>query len=103
MNPKARQAKSKARLSSYENLLKEATPDKISEMQIYIPPGPRLGEIVIEAKDVRKAFGSKILFDNVNFTIPRGSIVGVIGPDGVGKSTLFKMIIGAREARLRPL
>lgn len=94
MNPKARQSKSKARVSAYESLLKEATPEKIAEMQIYIPPGPRLGDIVIEAKDLVKGYGKKLLFDKVNFTIPRGAIVGVIGPNGVGKSTLFKMIVG---------
>lgn len=94
MNPKARQSKSKARVSAYESLLKEATPEKIAEMQIYIPPGPRLGDVVVEAKDIVKGFGKKLLFDHVNFTIPRGAIVGVIGPNGVGKSTLFKMIVG---------
>ncbi|MBL7546069.1 MAG: energy-dependent translational throttle protein EttA [Bdellovibrionaceae bacterium] len=94
MSPKARQSKSKARVSAYESLLKEATPEKIAEMQIYIPPGPRLGDVVIEAKDIVKGFGKKLLFDHVNFTIPKGAIVGVIGPNGVGKSTLFKMIIG---------
>jgi len=94
MNPKARQSKSKARVSAYESLLKEASPEKIAEMQIYIPPGPRLGDIVIEAKDLVKGYGKKLLFDHVNFTIPRGAIVGVIGPNGVGKSTLFKMIVG---------
>lgn len=94
MNPKARQSKSKARVSAYESLLKEASPEKIAEMQIYIPPGPRLGDIVIEAKDLVKGYGKKLLFDKVNFTIPRGAIVGVIGPNGVGKSTLFKMIVG---------
>lgn len=91
---KARQAKSKARISAYENLLKEATPDKIAEMSIYIPPGPRLGDVVIEAQDVSKAYGKKLLMDKVNFTIPKGAIVGVIGPNGVGKSTLFRMITG---------
>lgn len=91
---KARQAKSKARISAYENLLKEASPDKIAEMSIYIPPGPRLGDIVIEAQNVRKAFGNKILMDGVNFSIPKGAIVGIIGPNGVGKSTLFRMITG---------
>lgn len=94
MNPKARQSKSKARVSAYESLLKEASPEKIAEMQIYIPPGPRLGDVVIEAKDIVKGYGKKLLFDHVNFTIPRGAIVGVIGPNGVGKSTLFKMIVG---------
>lgn len=98
MNPKARQSKSKARLSSYENLLKEATPEKIQEMQIYIPPGPRLGDIVIEAKNVTKGFNKKLLFDDVSFSIPRGAIVGVIGPNGVGKTTLFKMITGKEMA-----
>tara|TARA_B110001454_G_scaffold219194_1_gene251258 strand:- start:10001 stop:11674 length:1674 start_codon:yes stop_codon:yes gene_type:complete len=97
MNPKARQSKSKARVSAYESLLKEATPEKIAEMQIYIPPGPRLGDIVIEAKDIVKGYGKKLLFDHVNFTIPRGAIVGVIGPNGVGKSTLFKMIVGKEK------
>ncbi len=97
MSPKARQAKAKSRVSAYENLLKEATPEKIHEMQIYIPPGPRLGDIVIEAKDVVKGFGRKLLFDQVSFTIPRGAIVGVIGPNGVGKTTLFRMITGQEK------
>lgn len=94
MNPKARQSKSKARVSAYESLLKEASPEKIAEMQIYIPPGPRLGDVVIEAKDIVKGFGKRLLFDHVSFTIPKGAIVGVIGPNGVGKTTLFKMITG---------
>lgn len=97
MNPKARQSKSKARLSAYENLLKDASPEKLQEMQIYIPPGPRLGDIVIEAKNLTKGFGGKLLFDDVNFAIPRGAIVGVIGPNGVGKTTLFKMITGQEK------
>lgn len=91
---KARQAKSKARISAYENLLKEASPEKIAEMSIYIPPGPRLGDVVVEAQNVSKAYGKKLLMDGVNFTIPKGAIVGVIGPNGVGKSTLFRMITG---------
>lgn len=94
MNPKARQAKSKARVSNYENLLKEAQPEKLQEMSIYIPPGPRLGDIVFEAQDLTKAYGPKLLLDNVNFAIPRGAIVGVIGPNGVGKTTLFRMLTG---------
>lgn len=97
MNPKARQSKSKARISSYENLLKEASPDKIAEMQIYIPPGPRLGDVVIEANDLVKGFEKRLLFDHVSFTIPKGAIVGVIGPNGVGKTTLFKMIVGTEK------
>ncbi len=94
---KARQAKSKARISAYENLLKEASPEKLQELSIYIPPGPRLGDVVIEAQGVRKAFGKKLLLDDVSFTIPKGAIVGVIGPNGVGKSTLFKMITGVEK------
>lgn len=94
---KARQAKAKARISAYENLLKEPTPEKLQELSIYIPPGPRLGDIVIEAKDVKKAFGKKMLLDGVDFTIPRGAIVGVIGPNGVGKTTLFRMIVGKEK------
>lgn len=97
MNPKARQAKSKARVSNYENLLKEPTPEKLQELSIYIPAGPRLGDVVIEAKDVTKGYGDKLLLDGVNFTIPKGAIVGVIGPNGVGKTTLFKMITGQEK------
>jgi ATPase subunit of ABC transporter with duplicated ATPase domains len=94
MSPRARQSKAKSRLSAYENLLKEPTPEKLQEMQIYIPPGPRLGEVVIEAQDVSKAFGDKILFENLNFSIPRGALVGIIGPNGDGNTTLFRMITG---------
>jgi ATP-binding cassette ChvD family protein len=94
MAPRARQAKGKARLSNYENLIKEPTPEKMQELSIFIPPGPRLGDIVVEAKNVRKAFGDKLLFDNMNFSIPRGAIVGVIGPNGAGKTTLVRMITG---------
>jgi sulfate-transporting ATPase len=94
---KARHAKAKSRISAYENLLKEATPEKLQEMSIYIPPGPRLGDIVVEAKNITKAYGSKLLFDDVSFTIPRGAIVGVIGPNGVGKTTLFRMITGQEK------
>ncbi len=94
---KARQAKAKARISAYENLLKEPTPERLQDLSIYIPPGPRLGDVVVEAQDVSKAFGNKLLLDEVNFTIPRGAIVGVIGPNGVGKTTLFKMITGKEK------
>jgi sulfate-transporting ATPase len=91
---KARQAKAKSRISAYETLLKEPTPEKLQEMSIYIPAGPRLGDIVVEAQGLTKAFGSKLLFDDVSFSIPKGAIVGVIGPNGVGKTTLFRMITG---------
>jgi len=94
---KGRQSKGKARLSAYENLLKEPSADKLQEMSIYIPPGPRLGDIVIEAKGVTKGYGKKLLLDQVDFTIPKGAIVGVIGPNGAGKSTLFKMITGKEK------
>lgn len=97
-NPKARQSKSKARISQYENLLKEPSVEKINEMSIYIPPGPRLGDIVVEAKGVTKAYGVKLLFDDLNFSIPRGAVVGVVGPNGVGKTTLFRMITGQETA-----
>lgn len=97
MAPKARHAKSKARISNYENLLKEPTPERLQDLSIYIPPGPRLGEVVIEAKDLVKSFNDKLLMDGVNFTIPKGAIVGVIGPNGVGKTTLFKMIVGKEK------
>jgi len=94
MSPKGRQSKSKARISAYENLLKEPSQEKLKDMQIFIPAGPRLGEVVIEAKNVKKAYGEKLLMENMNFTIPRGAIVGVVGPNGAGKSTLFRMITG---------
>ncbi|MFN8846571.1 MAG: energy-dependent translational throttle protein EttA [Bdellovibrionales bacterium] len=94
---KARQAKAKARISAYENLIKEPTPERIQDLSIYIPPGPRLGDIVVEAHNVKKAFGNKLLLDDVNFTIPKGAIVGVVGPNGVGKTTLFKMITGLEK------
>ena len=94
MAPRARHAKSKARISNYENLLKEPTLEKLNDLQIYIPPGPRLGDVVVEAKNVSKAYGDKLLFENLNFSLPRGGIVGVIGPNGAGKTTLFRMITG---------
>ncbi|MES2963510.1 MAG: energy-dependent translational throttle protein EttA, partial [Bdellovibrionota bacterium] len=92
MAPRARVAKSKARLSAYENLLKEPSQEKLNELQIYIPPGPRLGDLVVEAQGVSKAYGDKLLFENMNFSLPKGGIVGIIGPNGAGKTTLFRMI-----------
>ena len=97
MSPRARQAKGKARLNAYEDLLKEDTAQKIDQVEIYIPPGPRLGDIVVEARGLRKAYGEQLLMDDVSFTLPRGGIVGVIGPNGAGKTTLFRMIIGQEQ------
>jgi len=94
LSPRARQSKSKARLSAYENLLKEPSKEKLNDLEIYIPPGPRLGDSVIEFKDVNKAFGDKFLYENLNFSIPRGAIVGIVGPNGAGKTTLFRLITG---------
>ncbi len=94
---KARQSKSKARIDAYENLLKEPSADRLQEMSIYIPAGPRLGNIVVESQGVTKGYGKKVLLDSVDFSIPRGAIVGVIGPNGAGKSTLFKMITGKEK------
>ncbi|MGH9314760.1 MAG: energy-dependent translational throttle protein EttA [Vicinamibacterales bacterium] len=94
MSPRARQAKGKARLNKYEQLLAEDTQQKLESVEIYIPPGPRLGDIVVEARGVRKAYGDLLLMDDVSFTLPRGGIVGVIGPNGAGKTTLVRMITG---------
>jgi ATP-binding cassette ChvD family protein len=94
MSPRARQAKGKARLNAYEDLLKEETAKKIEQVEIYIPPGPRLGDIVVEARNLKKGYGDTVLMEDVNFTLPRGGIVGVIGPNGAGKTTLFRMITG---------
>ena len=98
MSPRARQAKGKARLNAYEDLLKEETAQRIEQVEIYIPPGPRLGDIVVEARGVRKAYGDLLLMDDMSFTLPRGGIVGVIGPNGAGKTTLFRMITGQEKA-----
>jgi len=94
MSPKARQAKGKARLSAYEKLMSEEGKEAESKLELYIPPGPRLGAKVIEVNGVSKAYGDKILFENLSFNLPQGGIVGVIGPNGAGKSTLFKLITG---------
>jgi sulfate-transporting ATPase len=94
MSPKGRHAKSKARISSYEELLRQQTEARGKELEIYIPPGPRLGKVVIEANDVTKAFGDNILVEGMSFMLPPGGIVGVIGPNGAGKTTLFRMITG---------
>jgi len=96
-NPKGRQAKSKARVAAYEKLLSEDSEKRAREIEIYIPPGPRLGNLVIEAKDLSKAFGDTLLLENVEFSIPPGAIVGIIGPNGAGKTTLFKMIVGLEK------
>jgi energy-dependent translational throttle protein EttA len=92
MSPRARQAKGKARLNAYEQLLAEDQAQKIESVEIYIPPGPRLGDIVVEARNLRKAYGDLVLFDALTFTLPRGGIVGVIGPNGAGKTTTFRLI-----------
>jgi ATP-binding cassette ChvD family protein len=94
MSPKGRHAKGKARINSYEALLQQETQQKIGELEIYIPPGPRLGNVVIEADGVRKAYGEKLLIDDMTFQLPPGGIIGVIGPNGAGKTTLFRMIVG---------
>jgi ATP-binding cassette ChvD family protein len=97
MSPRARQAKGKARLNAYEDLLKEDTAQKIEQVEIYIPPGPRLGDVVVEARGLRKSYGDLVLMDDVEFTLPRGGIVGVIGPNGAGKTTLARMITGQEQ------
>ncbi len=98
MAPKARQAKGKARLNDYEKMLNADQKEKEEKLEIFIPNGPRLGNKVIEAKEVSKAFGDKLLFDNLNFMLPPSGIVGVIGPNGAGKTTLFKLIMGEENA-----
>ncbi len=98
MAPKARQAKGKARLNSYDKLLNEDQKAREEKLEIYIPNGPRLGNKVIEAKGVAKAYGDKLLFDNLNFMLPPNGIVGVIGPNGAGKTTLFRLIMGQEKA-----
>ena len=97
MSPRARQAKGKARLNAYEQLLAEDAAEKIDRVEIYIPPGPRLGDVVVEARGIRKGYGDLLLIDDMDFTLPRGGIVGVIGPNGAGKTTLFRMLVGQEQ------
>ncbi len=94
MNPKGRHAKSKARIASYEKMLSEQQEKRNEDIEISIPPGPRLGDVVIEARDVTKGFGDRLLYEGLNFSLPPGGIIGVIGPNGAGKTTLFRMITG---------
>ena len=106
-NPKGRHAKSKARLARYEELASQEYQKRNETKEIFIPPGPRLGDVVVEAKNLTKGFGDRLLIDNLNFNLPRGGIVGIIGPNGAGKTTLFRMIIGqekpdAGEMRIGP-
>ncbi|MDF1612309.1 energy-dependent translational throttle protein EttA [Stygiobacter electus] len=97
MAPRARHAKSKARINAYEEMLNEETQQRQKDLEIYIPPGPRLGNVVIEAENISKAYGDKILFENLSFKLPPGGIVGVIGPNGAGKTTLFRLIVGQEK------
>jgi ATP-binding cassette ChvD family protein len=96
-SPQGRMAKSKSRVERYEQLVSQNQKEKAAEVEIFIPPGPRLGTLVVEAKGVSKAYGDKLLLDDVSFSIPAGAIVGIIGPNGAGKTTLFRMIIGAEK------
>ena len=97
LSPRARQAKGKARLTAYEQLLTADSPEKTDSAEIYIAPGPRLGDVVVEARGLRKGYGDMLLMDDVNFTLPPGGIVGVIGPNGAGKTTLFRMLVGQEQ------
>lgn len=97
MSPKARQSKGKARLNAYDKLVGEEAKEKEAKLELYIPPGPRLGAKVIEVNGVSKAYGDKLLFENLSFSLPQGGIVGVVGPNGAGKSTLFKLITGQEK------
>ncbi len=97
MSPKGRRSKAKARITSYENLLNQQSSEMISKMEIYIPPGPRLGKLVVEAKNLSKGYDDRLLVENLNFSLPPGGIVGIVGPNGAGKTTLFQMISGREE------
>ncbi len=97
MSPKGQHAKSKARIASYEKLLSQDFEKEAAELQLFIPPGPRLGNLVIEMKDVSKVFGERILVENVTFNLPPGGVIGIIGPNGAGKTTLFRMIVGEEK------
>ena len=97
MSPKGRHAKSKARISSYETLLEQESEEKGKDLEIYVPPGPRLGNLVIQAEQVDKAYGERLLLDKMSFSLPPGGIVGIIGPNGAGKTTLFRMVTGEEE------
>jgi ATP-binding cassette ChvD family protein len=94
MSPKARRTKSKARIQSYEKMLSQESAKRVEDMEIYIPPGPRLGNLVVEARSLAKAYGNRLLLEELTFTLTPGAIVGVIGPNGAGKTTLFRMITG---------
>ena len=97
MSPKGRQSKGKARLNRYEELVNQKQEEQAADLEIYIPPGPRLGDVVVEANGLSKAYGDKVLYENVNFSLPKGGIVGVIGPNGAGKTTMFRMITGSEK------
>ncbi|MBI5022000.1 MAG: energy-dependent translational throttle protein EttA [Ignavibacteriales bacterium] len=97
LNPKGRHAKSKARITAYEKMLEEDNEKRSEELEIFIPPGPRLGDVVIRAENVAKAYGDIILYENLNFNLPAGGIIGIIGPNGAGKTTLFRMITGVEK------
>ena len=97
LSPKGRHAKGKARINQYESMLNQQTQEKIQDLEIYVPPGPRLGNVVVDADHVRKAYGENLLIDDMSFNLPPGGIIGVIGPNGAGKTTLFRMIIGQEK------
>jgi ATP-binding cassette ChvD family protein len=97
MGAKGRHAKQKARLSAYDKMLNEEQKEKEQQLELFIPPGPRLGDVVIEANNVSKAFGNKLLYENLSFALPKGGIVGIIGPNGAGKTTLFRMMMGLEQ------